>query len=185
MKRLFTAIKVKPTEEFLRIYFKMKKSLVQEKIKWVNIENIHITLKFFGETPEEKIDEICYALEKSTFNHDPFILSLRDIGIFGSSYKPKLIWFGIDPSDELQKLAGDIKYELNEIGYESDRQNFVPHLTIGRIKFIENKKFFQKVIDDNKSGFIQEIAVDEIILYESILHRTGAEYVVVESFALS
>ena len=162
----------------------MKKSLPQEKIKWVDIENIHITLKFFGGTPEEKIDKICDALEKSTFNHDPFKLSLRDVGIFGSSYKPRVIWFGIDQSVELQKLADDIKYELNEIGYEADRQNFVPHITVGRIKIIENKKFFQKVIDENKSGFIQEIPVEEIVLYESILHRTGPEYISIEKIML-
>ena len=184
MKRLFAAIKVRPSEEFLRIYFRLIKSLSQDKIKWVDIDNIHITLKFFGETDEERIDDICDALEKGIFRHDPFKLSLRDVGIFGSSYKPRVIWFGIDKSEELQKLAGDLKYELSEIGFEADRQNFVPHLTVGRIKYIENKKYFQKVIDENKSGFIQEIPVEEIILFESILHKTGPEYITIEKFRL-
>ncbi len=184
MKRLFTAIKVTPSEEFLGIYFRLKKSLHQDKIKWVDIDNIHITLKFFGETPVEKINDICDALENSVYDHEPFELSLRDVGIFGSSYKPRVIWLGIDESEELQGLAMDMKHELQLIGYEPDRQNFVPHLTIARIKYIENKKFFQKVIDENKSGFIQKIPVEEIVLFESILHRTGPEYVVVERFIL-
>ncbi|MFU8845056.1 MAG: 2'-5' RNA ligase family protein, partial [Bacteroidales bacterium] len=55
MKRLFAAIKVMPDEEFMRVFMTLKRDLKNEKIKWVDPENIHITLKFFGETPESKI----------------------------------------------------------------------------------------------------------------------------------
>jgi 2'-5' RNA ligase len=184
MKRLFTAIKVHPSEEFLKIYFRLIKSLQADKIKWVDKDNIHITLKFFGETSEDKVDEISQALDDAVYGFSPFDLKLSDVGIFGSSYKPRVIWFGIEKSDTLQELAKSIFRELKEIGIEPDRQNFVPHLTIGRIKYIENKKYFQEVIDKNKKGYIQSIPVEEIILFESILHRTGPEYVVVDKFKL-
>jgi len=184
MKRLFVAVKFHPSEEFLDILETLKFDLADDKIKWVQEHNIHITLKFFGETPEDKIPEICDALEEATQNIRPFELSLRTTGIFGSKYEPRVIWFGIDPSSEFQKLYEKIIKNLRTIGYEPDRQNFVPHLTIGRIKYINDKKYFQKAIDRHKQKFIQTEMVDEFLLFESILKPEGPVYRVVEAFSL-
>ena len=184
MKRLFAAIKVHPSEEFLSRYYSLKRNLKDEKIRWVDPENIHITLKFFGETPEHHIPAINAALQQSAAGHATFDLSITSTGIFGSSYQPKVIWFGIEPHEDIIRLSESILTELEKTGIERDRQNFVPHLTIARIKQLEDKKYFQKVIDHNKEDFIQKEEVNEFHLFESMLKPGGAEYTVIGSYSL-
>ena len=184
MKRLFAAIKIHPSENYTSRYLSLKNSLKDEKIRWVDPENIHITLKFFGETPEHHIPGINMALKKASNGVSPFELSLTNTGIFGSSSKARVIWFGIDPSNELNLLFNNILRELKNIGMENDRQNFVPHLTVGRIKSLEDKKFFQQVIDKHREGHIQKEEVNKFHLFESILSPQGPTYNIIETFEL-
>ena len=177
MKRLFAAIEIHPSPQYLSLFNEITSSLQHERIKWVEPENMHLTLKFFGETDESKIPAICQALESATVQSKPFILKIANTGIFGSRYNPKIIWFGIEKHNELESLAQNIFNELAKCGWEADRQNFVPHLTIGRIKELKDKPLFQKIVSKYNTVEIQEENVTEIILYESILRRDGPLYV--------
>lgn len=182
--RLFAAIKIHPSPEFLNIYYKLKSGLKDERIKWVEEENVHVTLKFFGETPEDKIPEIINELKEAAIKPQPFQFHLGNTGIFGSSYKPKVVWFGINPCDELQQLYANIQKQLLTIGYKHGSENFVPHLTIGRIKYIQDKKFFQLIINEYKKTSIQTVEVKAFYLLESILRKEGPVYRIVETFNL-
>jgi 2'-5' RNA ligase len=184
MKRLFVAVKIHPSPEFLRTYESLRAGLRFCHITWVKPGNIHITLKFFGETDERRIPEISRVLRGVASSHKPFTAELVNVGIFGSSYAPKVIWFGIDKAEPLKKLGVDVLQAVEKIGWEPDRQNFVPHLTIGRIKEIPDKQLFQRIIDEHKKTRMQEISVREFHLYESILQREGPEYRLVEKFSL-
>ena len=185
MKRLFTAIKFHPTDELLEVFRFLKNNLREEKIKWVEEHNLHLTLKFFGETEEEKIPAIRRAMKTAADRSAGFGLELKGTGIFGSSYNPRVIWFGIEPNPDLQLLYMNLREELEKLGYVPDSQNFVPHLTIGRIKFIKNKRFFQDVIDRYKEDFIQREKVRELYLFESQLRPEGPVYKVIENFVLT
>lgn len=185
MKRLFLAVKITASDKFFEVFERLQQALSHDKIKWVNPENIHLTLKFFGETPEEEIEDITGAVDEALLTESAFQLHLRDVGIFGSSYKPRVIWFGIEPEAALKSLYFSIRKELEEKGYTYDRQNFVPHLTVGRIKQLQNRHYFQKVIERFKNTDIQKERIDQLILYESILKPQGPEYNVVEEFALN
>ncbi|MCF8229328.1 MAG: RNA 2',3'-cyclic phosphodiesterase [Bacteroidales bacterium] len=182
MKRLFAAIKLHPTDKFLELFGQLQNQLKQDKIKWVDPQKIHITLKFFGDTTEENIDEIAGAMDDAVFDASPFELQMHNVGIFGSSYKPRVIWFGIEASEKLRSLYQNLKVNLEELGYKYDRQNFVPHLTVGRIRHIQNKRYFQQVINRFKDEDIQKEKIDRLILFESILRPQGPEYIVVEEF---
>jgi 2'-5' RNA ligase len=183
MKRLFIAIKIKPDQHFLDVYQTLRNDLSHEKIKWVPEENLHLTLRFLGETNENKIDRITKAITEASIKRQ-FEFSVKDTGIFGSSYRPKVIWFGITPKEDLQKLAGLINQSLSRIGYTNDRQNFVPHLTAGRIKELSDKTLFQNIISKYKTQFLQKVNVNEIILFESVLLKQGATYRTLETFKL-
>jgi 2'-5' RNA ligase len=185
MKRVFAAIKIIPEENFLRIYYGLKNSCKNDKINWVKPENIHITLKFFGEIEEEKLPHIFMEFQGIAKNHPAFKLKLEDVGIFGSSYKPRVIWFGINHNESLQTLAIDVIESMDKIGFLKDRQNFVPHLTIGRIKYIDNKTLFSEKISRLKSTFIQESTVIEFHFYESRLSSSGPVYDTLGKFNLS
>lgn len=184
MKRLFAAIKIHPSPEFSSIVRSITSDLKHERIKWVELHNMHLTLKFFGETEETRVPAIYKALTAATANTDSFTLHINRTGIFGSRYDPRVIWFGIDPEPGLQKLAGNVFGNLQQAGWEPDRQNFVPHLTIGRIKELKDKTLFQQVIARYREVNIQDQYVSELILFESILRREGPEYIALRKFPL-
>lgn len=188
MKRLFAAIKISPDENFINIINDFRKNLNYEKIKWVEAENIHLTLKFFGETNENLIDNISDALKNSCTNNNKFSFTIKDTGIFGSSYKPRVIWFGIDNKKPIINLYDSINRNLkicSGFDFKQTRENFVPHLSIGRIKSLDDKKRFQKIIDKHSKDFIQKICVDKFYLFESILRREGPVYKVINEFELN
>ena len=184
MKRLFAALKIYPDAEFLAKYRKLKTDLHHEQIKWVEERNIHITLKFFGETDERKISVISSALGKRAGSTSSFRLQLAGLGIFGSSYAPRVIWVGIEPFEELALMMKSIHSDLAAAGFEPDRQNLVPHLTLGRIKFLQDKILFGRTIDKFRNIASAPIAIEEVILYESILHREGPEYIALDRYPL-
>jgi RNA 2',3'-cyclic 3'-phosphodiesterase len=184
MKRLFAAVKIHPSAEFLKTYNSLKSGLHFARITWVHPENIHVTLKFFGETEEKRIPDIGKVLREVALRHPPFSCELVNVGIFGSSYDPKVIWFGIEQSEPLKDLGADVLKSVESIGWEPDRQNFVPHLTIGRIKNIPDKHLFQSIIDMHKKNRMQEIRVSEFHLFESVLMREGPIYRVLETYKL-
>ena len=184
MKRLFAAIKIIPDENFLKTYYGLMKGMHFAKINWVKPENIHLTLKFFGETPEDKIVEINRVISETIVSYTPYIIRIKKTGIFGSSYSPKVIWFGIDNASVLISMTEQLLENLNKNGFLSDRQNFVPHLTLGRIKEVGNRQLFQSVVDKYKDSFLQEINVDSIILFESVLSPSGPQYNKISEFSL-
>jgi RNA 2',3'-cyclic 3'-phosphodiesterase len=181
-KRLFLAIKFKAEESLIKTFGQLKSELRHERIKWTNLDHLHLTLKFFGETPVQDIDSIISAIEVISNNQGSFKLRLENLGIFGSSYQPKVIWAGISKTEELIKLEQDLMRKLEEIGFKNDRQNFIPHLTLSRIKHLSDKKLFQQIVDQHKQSFFQETKVDKIILFESVLGPKGAIHSVVHEF---
>lgn len=185
MKRIFAAIKLHPSPTLLEIFRYLKQNLSDDKIKWVEEHNLHFTLKFFGETPEDRIPSIRQALERTAGHSPPFEIELKGTGIFGSSYHPRVIWFGIEPSPAMQALYDTMWIELTKLGYVPDSQNFVPHLTIGRVKFIGNKRYFQEVINRYQNDLIQTETVREFYLFESLLRPEGPQYKIIESYVFS
>ncbi len=182
MKRLFVAIKILPDPEFLNEITRLRYSLSREKIKWVEEKNIHITVKFLGETDDRLIADILSISAKIADLTTSFSFQLSGLGVFGSSYKPRVIWVGIDPYDKLMAIMKRARLEFESLGYPIGRQNLVPHLTLGRIKSLQDKLSFQKKIDALKDISSQPLSADRLILYESILHPTGPEYVTIETF---
>jgi RNA 2',3'-cyclic 3'-phosphodiesterase len=184
MKRLFAAIKVMPDEEFMRVFMTLKRDLKNEKIKWVDPENIHITLKFFGETPESKIPLINDVLSAVATDHRPFAITFAGAGIFGSSYNPRVIWLGIAENGELINLGMNVLKYLDDAGWPRDRQNFIPHITLGRIKQVGDKQELKQVVSRWRNHEIQKMDVGQFYLFESILRPNGPVYMKLSSFAL-
>ena len=184
MKRLFTAIKITPDPGFLDQLHDIQSQLGHEKIRWVEEQNIHITLKFFGATEEAKIPLITQILQDVAAGTNGFSFSLKKLGVFGSSYDPWVVWAGIEPFSEIASLMNIIRNKMDAAGFEADRQNVVPHLTLGRIKFLKDKPLFQKVMDQNREISSAEMVVDRYILFESILKKEGPTYVALQSFGL-
>lgn len=184
MKRLFTAIPMPLSDNVKSNIRLMQQSLKDERIRWIPPENMHLTLRFFGDTPGKRVPDIVQALRQAVTNQPSFTMVLNRTGVFGSKHNPRVIWLGFEENPEINQLKSSIMKSLEEIGMFEDRQNFVPHLTIARIKRLSDKVYFQKVIDTYKDRFYQEIFCDKLVLYESILEPAGARYKVIEDFSL-
>ncbi|HLN53601.1 MAG TPA: RNA 2',3'-cyclic phosphodiesterase [Lentimicrobium sp.] len=183
--RLFAAIHIVPDDNFLMTYEGLKQALDYNIIKWVDPNNIHITLRFFGDTNPDEIPVISQALSKASKNIRPFTLTLEKTGIFGSKYDPKVIWFGIHENSPLQQLHSHITDCLADVEYFADRQNFVPHITVGRIKEIKDKRFFQAIIDRFANVSLLARNITEFSLYKSELKKEGPIHTVLETFKLA
>ncbi len=184
MKRLFVAVKLIPDDNFLKSYGALHHALLLEKISWVKPDNFHLTLKFLGKTPKEKLPAILTALQQVAEQTEAFSMKMAGTGIFGSAYKPRVLWFGVENDTAIHQLGETVLNNLGKAGFPRDRQNFVPHLTIGRINKIEHKKMFQEAIAAHRHDFLQEFPVDKIILYESLLKPSEVIYRVIMDFSL-
>lgn len=182
MKRIFAAIKIVPGEEFMKLYYSFKQGCKYDRINWVDPQNIHITLKFFGETPPDKIPEICHHLQQIAGKQTPFKIELLGTGVFGSYYKPRVIWIGIKENADLKKLGMEVLTGMDVLGFQKDRQNFVPHLTLGRIKNTDNKDRFFDLVEKHKDDTLETILITDFHLFESKLSSEGPTYSILESF---
>ncbi len=183
-KRTFIAITINPTEEMLRRIHYLKKNLIEENINWIKEAHLHITLRFLGYTPADKLKGIEEELQKTVARFKRIDLSLSGIHLFGSKHSPKVIWIGVEPTETLKKWSSEIDKALAPLGFGKDRQNFVPHITIARIRKLKDKDFFNKVMSLADQTAIQVEQVEGIIFYESVLKNTGAEYSVLKVFDL-
>jgi 2'-5' RNA ligase len=184
MKRIFAAVKITPDANFNSIYTQLKTALCHDRINWVPLHNMHLTLKFFGEVHEEQIETIDEVLQQVAQRHQPFAMELFGTGIFGSSYDPRVVWFGIRHSDAINALATDALDAVVPLGFPRDRQNFRPHLTIGRVKGITDKNIFQQTIRQHSETLIQEVKVESFELIESKLRPSGPVYTTLENYRL-
>ena len=187
MKRLFLAIPIKTNDNgFIPLLEGLRRQLAHEKrINWVKPEHIHLTLKFIGNTPNEDIPKIIDGVGEMLQNHKSFTMDFNRTGIFGSRYAPRVLWLGMQNTpQELYDLEEDTLSTFDKLGYLRDRQNFVPHITLGRIKELCEKQYFQKVVaaTEQKSYIKQD--VNEIILFQSILRPEGAFYKEIKKFKL-
>jgi len=185
LKRIFLAVQINADEKFSDFYQSLKNKSANDKISWVDICKLHITLKFFGETDEAKIPLISNTIRQTLSDKKEFIINLSGIGIFGSNYKPRLIFAGIEKNKELSDLIVDLQNNLDKMGFTKDRQNLVPHLTLGRIKTVNNKNLFDSNLKVHHIKNIQTVNVNEIILFESISGKKGSIYQIVNSFKIS
>ncbi len=104
-------------------------------ITWVKSENLHLTLKFLGNTPESKITEIQQVVAEAVKGIEPFVINLRGFGIFPDKRAPRTLWTGIEGDLEvLLDLTRKIEAEVKQLGFPPEGKPFRPHLTLARIK---------------------------------------------------
>ncbi len=185
MKRLFLAIpiniKTSPASELAN---NLRQRLKHETfVNWVQLNNVHLTLKFIGNTfPQDEL-RIIDAMNEVFGRHQAFDMVFDNVGVFGSRYAPRVVWLGMrNTPQQLISLADDVLDTFDRIGFPKDRQNFVPHLTLARIKNLYDKEYFTKTIQSIEQKPYISQTVNEIILFQSILRPEGAIYKVVKSW---
>ncbi|MCX8146867.1 MAG: RNA 2',3'-cyclic phosphodiesterase [Candidatus Woesearchaeota archaeon] len=173
--RLFIAISIsKEAEEELK---RLQNELRYAKLNLV--KDFHLTLKFLGDVDNKKIDKIKERLKE--IKSKKFSLELSDIGVFPSENYIRVVWVGLKPENKVVELQNAVESSLEDI-FEKDK-NFKPHITIARVKAIENKKEFKSIIKNLKVKIVKsEITCFKLI--KSTLTPKGPVYEILEKFAL-
>lgn len=176
MPRTFIAIKINLSPEYDALKKELQRRTTYDDIVWVANELNHLTLRFIGKTPSQQVAQLKKLLAEIAWKTPCFSLKISNLGLFGSRYCPRVVWLGFEQQPVLTQLVEDINDKLEELGFEPAEGNFVPHITLGRIKNIHNKKKFSELIEELQPAFKQEIEIREIILYKSQLEKDGPIY---------
>jgi len=183
--RIFVAIELeKEIKENLSAFIQEMDS-GNRNIRWVKRQGMHLTLKFLGETSEEKIAEVKSVLEVAASEHPSFELILKGTGTFPPEARtPRIIWIGIEENAALRAIHTRIENDLHKIRFPKEQRKFHPHLSLGRVKGPGNLgPVIQTLGQNRKTGFGRMI-VGKITLFQSILKPTGAEYAILSEHNL-
>jgi 2'-5' RNA ligase len=163
-------------QEIYKLILNLKSDFPSE-IRWVGIDNLHLTLKFLGEFSSEDIPRIEGILKPVLFSLDQFDLTFHNLGVFPNERKPRIIWTGITYPDELTKIFQEIEIAALEMGYPKDDKGFSPHITIGRVKNGASDLLrMGDILKKKRVGEICRSHVDRVNFYQSSLRSTGPVY---------
>ena len=172
--RGFIAIEVEPFPKIIELENEIKNS--GAIVKLVEAQNIHITLKFLGDTDEDLIGKIEEILKDSVENIKPFEIHFKGAGFFPNQNYIKVMWIGIENIEQLGQIANDIDEKLSEIGYDREKRKFSAHLTVARVKSAKNKDKLIQIVDKYKEIEFGKIIVNSIKLKQSELTPKGPIY---------
>ena len=149
--------------------------------KFVQSEQLHITLKFLGEVQEKDIDKVSSILKDISKPTKKFQIELKGLGHFDN----KILWIGSLENKEIVNLANKIDEKLSNLGFAKEIRPFAIHMTLCRIKNLKNSKRFADVIATYNDKSFGKFWVSEIKLMKSTLTERGAVYEEVAKFSLS
>ncbi|MCM8783282.1 MAG: RNA 2',3'-cyclic phosphodiesterase [Candidatus Omnitrophica bacterium] len=185
--RTFIAIEIPEPlrKEFSQLQNELKKS--DADVKWVDPKNMHLTLKFLGNTEEKELREIKEVLEKNIQDTNPFEINFFRLGAFPKLDFPRVIWVGIEKGKEnLTLLAEKIEKCLVQRGFPKEKKPYSCHLTLGRLRSFKNKDKLKKIFEE-RINFRTEnnLIVDKIFLFKSELTSLGPIYTKLVEFPFS
>ncbi len=135
--RLFIAIELPLTlRPALQSTLKaLQQAVPAHTVKWVQPDNMHLTLKFLGDVPTRQINAIESGLQAAITGHSPFSIEVANLGCFPNVSRPNVLWIGLNPPDnQLRRLRDSIEQHIAPLGYPTEDREFSPHLTLGRVK---------------------------------------------------
>jgi 2'-5' RNA ligase len=147
----------------------------------VRPENLHVTLKFIGHTDPAKLDSIRAALTKAHSPHE-VRLHFRNIGFFPNANRPRVIFGGMEASENLAPLAHAIDQQIASLGFPAEDRAFTPHLTLARLDPPGISAELKTTIEKHSARDFGQLHTSEFHLIESKLKPSGAEYTTLQSF---
>jgi 2'-5' RNA ligase len=146
-------------------------------IRWSPEENLHLTLKFLGDTPELKMGEIGEALGAVAAGQGPFSAAFGGLGAFPESGDPRILWTGlVTGREEMTRLALAVETQMARLGFAKEERPFSPHLTLGRVRSSKNLDSFLRAFRETEYRSGLSMPVDHLTFYQSILTPEGSVY---------
>lgn len=179
--RAFIAIELPPEVRLILRQLLAKIRPDHERaVKWLDPDSIHLTLKFLGNVPEEKLSAIRAAIEQEAAVAEPCALELRGLGAFPNLRSPRVIWVGLGGEvSRLAHLQRGLDQAMVHLGFPAETREFSPHLTLGRVR--DRVRFQDRIdlsaaISSVKMPLDLKFVVNEVSLIKSTLTPQGAIY---------
>jgi 2'-5' RNA ligase len=158
---------------------RLRESERGEGVRWVRPEGYHLTLHFLGNVAREAIAELAQRVTEQVAPLAPFAIHLGGALVFPSPKNPRVVALAVEPEAPLTSLAERVERGVVAAGLPAERRRFRAHLTLGRVR---NRRF--PSVDGEASIDCPAFPVDEVVLFQSDLHRTGAVYTPLERITL-
>ncbi len=148
-------------------------------VRWVNPRQVHLTLQFLGEVPDETVRRASDAVAAAAAQVEPFDIEVTGTGCFPPGGSARIVWVGVrEPTGRLVQCQQRCEQTLSRLGFKREARRFTPHLTIARVKDFRASKGIRAAVERAVfTGGSQ--SVDEIVLFQSHLAPSGATYTVV------
>lgn len=157
-------------------------------VKWVRPEGVHLTLKFLGNVPADRIEEIAQAVREACVGCSPFQISFAGLGCFPNLRRPRVVWVGVEGETEtLARLQRAIEENLAALGFPREKRGFSPHLTLGRVRRevgSGERRRLGQLIGSTATDQLGGMMVEAINVMRSDLKPTGAVYTQLASVKL-
>ncbi|MHB1294949.1 MAG: RNA 2',3'-cyclic phosphodiesterase [Anaerolineae bacterium] len=180
--RAFIAIRLSP--EVLAAVTRVQACLRQGEgglaARWIAQESIHLTLKFLGDVPVDRLPAVNAATARAVAPFGALALRLSDPGCFPNLRRPRIVWLGLrEPSGALMRLQAVLERELEHEGFPREERAFTPHLTIGRVQPSARPGELQALAAAVESYRLEEdvaMRADALYVLQSDLRPSGAVY---------
>ncbi len=149
--------------------------------RWTEPENLHLTLRFIGEVPDDTAADIDSAL--SEIEAPGFDLVLDGVGMYGSSRQPRILWAGVERSEPLLHLQGKVESALVRHGLPAEERKFSPHVTLARLKDAPRERV-GRFLEERGLFRAGPVRVGHFTLYRSLLGKGGAVYEALREYEL-
>jgi RNA 2',3'-cyclic 3'-phosphodiesterase len=150
--------------------------------RWVPPENYHLTLRFIGETPGHRAEEVDMAL--ASLRARGFSLTLAGLGTFTKGGRSTALWVGVERNSQLDHLQNKIETALQRIGLEPERRRFQPHVTLARLDNVAEGKLVSFVQAHNLFR-AEPLPVEHFTLFSSLLGKEASVYTAEVEYALA
>jgi RNA 2',3'-cyclic 3'-phosphodiesterase len=182
--RLFVALQIPSAVRVNLAEFVKPLRALGPQPRWVQPENLHMTLKFIGEVPPERVAAIRTGLA-AVRSGGEVAIDFSGVGFFPNEKSPRVFWAGMNASPNLKTLASDIDNATQRLGIPREQRPFLPHLTLARFQPPQLPEKLRAAIQANAARDFGSLRTNQFHLIESKLKPSGAEYTTLESFSFS
>jgi RNA 2',3'-cyclic 3'-phosphodiesterase len=167
-------------------------------VRWTSVANLHLTVKFLGDTPGGRVPQLRDVLAKKANKFYPFMVELGGAGAFPSPRKPQIVWLAVGEKKGetglLAQLAGEVDRAVHPLGFDLERRPFRAHVTIGRVRSARGLSDLARLLQQPAGACPRlpagetvrpvEWPVEGLHLVRSVLRPTGPEYTILHHFPL-
>jgi 2'-5' RNA ligase len=185
--RTFVGVDITPVIRERAVALQQNLSKTGAQVKWVEPENLHVTLLFLGEVEDREVPNVCRAISEETQKHSSFPMTVETVGCFPNPRRPRILWIGVGQgAQELCSLHDALEAPLLNLGcYRREERKYTPHITIGRVRGDRPANDLSVALAKQASWHGGQSDVREILVLSSELTPQGPVYTIMSRAKLA